>query len=82
MGRKALSPEERKEHEKMWAKKYWDKNKDKINAKRRAVDPETRRKQNRERVVKWQQTHREQYNAYQREWRKKRKEALAKKEKA
>ena len=80
MGRKALSPEERKEHEKAWRKKYWEKNKDKINAKRRAMGQELRREKNREHVVKWQQTHREKYNAYQREWRKRRKEALAKKE--
>ena len=78
MGRKSLNPEERKEHEKMWAKKYWEKNKDKINAKRRASD----HSKNTERVVAWQRANREKYNAYQREWRRRRKEALAKKEKA
>lgn len=81
MGRKALTLEERIERQRMWNRKYWKKNKDKINAKRRAMDPELKRKQNRERTVKWQRANREQYNAYQREWRRKRKEALAKKEK-
>ena len=82
MGRKALSPEERREHKRIWAKKYWEKNKDKINARRRAIDPELKREKNRERTVAWQRANRERYNAYQREWRRRRKEALAKKEKA
>ena len=80
MGRKALSPEERKEHEKMWRKKYWEKNKDQINAKRRAIPIELRREKNREVATAWRQANRERYNAYQREWRKRRKEANAKNE--
>ena len=73
MGRKRLPEEVLKEHARVRNAKYWkkyaEKNREKL--RKRRSDPEKMRQ--------WRENNRERYNAYQREWRRKRKEQQAKK---
>lgn len=52
-------------------RKYWAEHKEEINAKRRTQQTTAERSAYH---LKWQQAHRDRYNAYQREWRRRKKE--------
>lgn len=79
MGRPSISDEQKKARRREYMRKYWQEHKTARNAatKRwRETHREHARKLSRDTAATWREKNREKYNAYQREYRKKRKALL------
>lgn len=82
MSRPRISEEEKKIRKQAYMKKYWQEHRAEQNAARkrwRENHPEEERKRNTINHRKWRLANKEKYNAYQREWRAKKKAELDKK---